>query len=120
VFRAIFLGFDHHRGRLHNPNLAKSEHKAKLIFRSREAPTPGHTARAAHYPAGAGSFHVVDIRLNGSTQIARETKVPIAGEEPTTVSMYYCFNAGDYVELTVRQVSGTSADRFGRVRFQGV
>jgi hypothetical protein len=44
----------------------------------------------------------MDIRLNGSTQIAREAKVPIAGEEPTTVSMYYCFNAGDYVELTVR------------------
>jgi len=56
---------------------------------------------------GANEMREVDIRLNGFTRIARV----VGGSLPTapfitTISTYYELQANDYVELTVRQISG--------------
>lgn len=61
------------------------------------------------WAAHATGYRTAEILLNGITVIARDTRLPVGGSDPTAQSLAtdYSLSAGDYVEVRVWQNSGT-------------
>ena len=75
-------------------------------------PTTGYYSISASvmFAANIQGVRGVDIRLNGSTQIAQDRRNAVLNSDVTliTLTTTYQLTAGDYVELGVYQTSGVS------------